>query len=117
MLILATTIPMPAGYFMPIFIFGESGVLRLLEVQVTGAGRWLLGRPLYPQDSTEVGPQGWRAAEARSAWFPLLILHLWPGAATGRLIGEALSLAFPEGIVAGGVVNPIMPGGYALAGK
>ncbi|XP_059547114.1 chloride channel protein ClC-Kb [Myotis daubentonii] len=59
MLILATTIPMPAGYFMPIFIFG---------------------------------------------------------AAIGRLIGEALSVAFPEGIVAGGVTNPIMPGGYALAG-
>ncbi|XP_076994156.1 chloride channel protein ClC-Kb [Tamandua tetradactyla] len=59
MLILATTIPMPAGYFMPIFIFG---------------------------------------------------------AAIGRLLGEALSLAFPEGITAGGVTNPIMPGGYALAG-
>ncbi|XP_004603423.2 chloride channel protein ClC-Kb isoform X2 [Sorex araneus] len=59
MLILATTIPIPAGYFMPIFIWG---------------------------------------------------------AAIGRLLGEALSLAFPEGIVAGGEVNPIMPGGYALAG-
>ncbi|XP_044794184.1 chloride channel protein ClC-Ka isoform X3 [Bubalus bubalis] len=59
MLILATTIPMPAGYFMPIFIFG---------------------------------------------------------AAIGRFLGEALSVAFPEGIVAGGVTNPIMPGGYALAG-
>ncbi|XP_035294777.1 chloride channel protein ClC-Ka isoform X4 [Cricetulus griseus] len=59
MLILATTIPMPAGYFMPIFIIG---------------------------------------------------------AAIGRLLGEALSIAFPEGIVAGGEVNPIMPGGYALAG-
>ncbi|XP_066872773.1 chloride channel protein ClC-Ka isoform X5 [Kogia breviceps] len=58
MMILATTIPMPAGYFMPIFIYG---------------------------------------------------------AAIGRLIGEALSVAFPEGIVAGGVTNPIMPGGYALA--
>ncbi|XP_070956186.1 chloride channel protein ClC-Ka isoform X7 [Macaca nemestrina] len=61
MLILATTIPMPAGYFMPIFIL------------------------------------------------------VWPGAAIGRLLGEALALAFPEGIVAGGVTNPIMPGGYALA--
>ncbi|MEJ1273310.1 chloride channel voltage-sensitive Kb [Cricetulus griseus] len=38
------------------------------------------------------------------------------GAAIGRLLGEALSIAFPEGIVAGGEVNPIMPGGYALAG-
>ena len=26
-------------------------------------------------------------------------------------------MAFPEGIVAGGVTNPIMPGGYALAGE
>lgn len=40
-----------------------------------------------------------------------------PGAAIGRLIGEALSLAFPEGIVVGGDINPIMPGGYALAGQ
>lgn len=39
------------------------------------------------------------------------------GAAIGRLLGEALSIAFPEGIVAGGEVNPIMPGGYALAGE
>ncbi|XP_069893957.1 chloride channel protein ClC-Ka-like [Dipodomys merriami] len=59
MLILVSTIPMPAGFFMPVFIMG---------------------------------------------------------AAIGRLLGEALSLAFPEGIVAGGVINPIMPGGYALAG-
>ncbi|XP_072863910.1 chloride channel protein ClC-Ka isoform X2 [Chlorocebus sabaeus] len=62
MLILASTIPMPAGYFMPIFIL------------------------------------------------------VWPGAAIGRLFGETLSFIFPEGIVAGGVTNPIMPGGYALAG-
>ncbi|XP_040613437.1 chloride channel protein ClC-Kb isoform X3 [Mesocricetus auratus] len=59
MLILATTIPIPAGYFMPIFIYG---------------------------------------------------------AVIGRLLGEFLSVAFPEGIVAGGDVNPIMPGAYALAG-
>jgi hypothetical protein len=39
------------------------------------------------------------------------------GAAIGRLLGEALSVAFPEGIVAGGEVYPIMPGGYALAGE
>uniref|UniRef100_F7H9U8 Uncharacterized protein n=1 Tax=Callithrix jacchus TaxID=9483 RepID=F7H9U8_CALJA len=59
MLILATTIPVPAGYFMPVFVFG---------------------------------------------------------AAIGRLFGETVSFIFPEGIVAGGVTNPIMPGGYALAG-
>ncbi|KAM4871770.1 chloride channel protein ClC-Ka-like isoform 1-T1 [Thomomys bottae] len=60
MLVLATTIPVPAGYFLPVFVYG---------------------------------------------------------AAIGRLLGEALSVAFPEGIVAGGVVNPIMPGAYALAGR
>ncbi|KAM6219807.1 chloride channel protein ClC-Ka-like isoform 2-T2 [Rhynchocyon petersi] len=59
MIILATTIPMPAGYFMPKFIYG---------------------------------------------------------AAIGRLLGEALSVAFPKGIIAGGVTYPIIPGGYALAG-
>uniref|UniRef100_A0A8C2QK81 Chloride channel protein n=1 Tax=Cricetulus griseus TaxID=10029 RepID=A0A8C2QK81_CRIGR len=59
MLILATTIPIPAGYFMPIFIYG---------------------------------------------------------AVIGRLLGEGLSVTFPEGIVAGGEVNPITPGAYALAG-
>ncbi|XP_006883679.1 PREDICTED: chloride channel protein ClC-Kb isoform X2 [Elephantulus edwardii] len=59
MVILATTIPMPAGYFMPKFVFG---------------------------------------------------------AGIGRLLGEALSVAFPKGILAGGVTYPIIPGGYALAG-
>nr|XP_045005216.1 chloride channel protein ClC-Kb isoform X4 [Jaculus jaculus] len=59
MLILATTIPIPAGYFMPLFVYG---------------------------------------------------------AAIGRLMGEVLSAAFPEGIMSGGVANPIMPGAYALAG-
>uniref|UniRef100_A0A2K6LQ97 Chloride channel protein n=1 Tax=Rhinopithecus bieti TaxID=61621 RepID=A0A2K6LQ97_RHIBE len=59
MLILATTIPIPAGCFMPIFIYG---------------------------------------------------------AVIGRLFGETLSFIFPEGIVAGGITNPIIPGGYALAG-
>lgn len=39
------------------------------------------------------------------------------GAVIGRLFGEVLSVAFPEGIVAGGRVNPIMPGAYALAGE
>uniref|UniRef100_A0A2K5Q1Q6 Chloride channel protein n=1 Tax=Cebus imitator TaxID=2715852 RepID=A0A2K5Q1Q6_CEBIM len=52
---------------------------------------------------------------AGSAWLPLT-LSLWPGAAIGRLFGETVSFVFPEGIVAGGVTNPIMPGGYALAG-
>ncbi|XP_030077966.1 chloride channel protein ClC-Kb isoform X3 [Microcaecilia unicolor] len=59
MLILATTMPLPAGYFMPVFLYG---------------------------------------------------------AAIGRLIGEIVAYLFPAGISAGGVINPIIPGGYALAG-
>ncbi|KAG2458735.1 CLCKB protein, partial [Polypterus senegalus] len=59
MLILATTMPMPAGYFMPVFIYG---------------------------------------------------------AALGRLVGELVAYFFPDGIKADGVINPIIPGGYALAG-
>nr|XP_020637703.1 chloride channel protein ClC-Kb-like isoform X3 [Pogona vitticeps] len=59
MLILATTMPMPAGYFMPVFVYG---------------------------------------------------------AAIGRLVGEVVALLFPEGIWSEGLVSPITPGAYALAG-
>ncbi|XP_078498669.1 chloride channel protein ClC-Kb-like [Lissotriton helveticus] len=59
MFTLATTMPMPAGYFMPVFIYG---------------------------------------------------------AAIGRLVGEVVAFIFPTGIKMDGIVNPIIPGGYALAG-
>ncbi|KAJ7306389.1 hypothetical protein JRQ81_009735 [Phrynocephalus forsythii] len=59
MLILATTMPMPAGYFMPVFVYG---------------------------------------------------------AAIGRLVGEVVALLFPDGIWSEGLVSPITPGAYALAG-
>nr|CAH0108617.1 unnamed protein product [Daphnia galeata] len=38
------------------------------------------------------------------------------GAAFGRMIGEAMYLWFPEGISTGGVLHPILPGGYAIVG-
>ncbi|KAM9299542.1 chloride channel protein ClC-Kb [Gastrophryne carolinensis] len=59
MFILATTLPMPAGYFMPVFIYGAS---------------------------------------------------------IGRLVGETIAFIFPGGITSDGEINPIIPGGYALAG-
>ncbi|XP_042335951.1 chloride channel protein ClC-Kb-like isoform X2 [Sceloporus undulatus] len=59
MLTLATTMPMPAGYFMPVFIYG---------------------------------------------------------AAIGRLVGEVVAFLFPQGILSEGLVSPITPGAYALAG-
>ncbi|XP_051895324.1 chloride channel K isoform X3 [Pristis pectinata] len=59
MLILATTMAMPAGYFMPVLIYG---------------------------------------------------------AVIGRMVGEFMAFIFPNGINSEGVLNPIIPGGYALAG-
>uniref|UniRef100_A0A8D0FGA4 Chloride channel protein n=1 Tax=Strix occidentalis caurina TaxID=311401 RepID=A0A8D0FGA4_STROC len=38
MLILATTLPLPAGYFMPIFIYGESGCLLAWSEGALGGG-------------------------------------------------------------------------------
>lgn len=65
MLILATTIPMPAGYFMPIFIFGESGC-QGSEAQGAGTGPWLLVH-LPPQYGAETGPQVGKVLGSRSA--------------------------------------------------
>uniref|UniRef100_W5MMQ1 Chloride channel K n=1 Tax=Lepisosteus oculatus TaxID=7918 RepID=W5MMQ1_LEPOC len=59
MLLLATTMPMPAGYFMPVVIYG---------------------------------------------------------AAIGRFVGEVVAYLFPEGMQSEGILSPINPGGYSLAG-
>lgn len=39
------------------------------------------------------------------------------GAAFGRLVGEIMAAAFPDGIHADGSVYPIVPGGYAVVGE
>lgn len=38
------------------------------------------------------------------------------GAALGRAVGEAMALWFPNGVRYGGVITPIIPGGYATVG-
>ncbi|KAL7305148.1 hypothetical protein TKK_0002546 [Trichogramma kaykai] len=38
------------------------------------------------------------------------------GAALGRAIGEAMALQFPNGVRYGGIITPIVPGGYATVG-
>ncbi|XP_024874797.1 chloride channel protein 2 isoform X1 [Temnothorax curvispinosus] len=38
------------------------------------------------------------------------------GAALGRAVGEAMALWFPTGVRYGGVITPIIPGGYATVG-
>ncbi|KAG5329820.1 CLCN2 protein, partial [Acromyrmex charruanus] len=38
------------------------------------------------------------------------------GAALGRMVGEAMALWFPTGVRYGGVITPIVPGGYATVG-
>ncbi|XP_011149998.1 chloride channel protein 2 isoform X2 [Harpegnathos saltator] len=38
------------------------------------------------------------------------------GAALGRAVGEAMALWFPTGVRYGGIITPIIPGGYATVG-
>ncbi|XP_043513002.1 chloride channel protein 2 isoform X1 [Frieseomelitta varia] len=38
------------------------------------------------------------------------------GAALGRVVGEAMALWFPNGVRYGGIITPIVPGGYATVG-
>ncbi|XP_058128872.1 chloride channel protein 2 isoform X2 [Anopheles ziemanni] len=38
------------------------------------------------------------------------------GAAFGRIIGEAMHLSFPHGVRYGGMLAPIIPGGYSVVG-
>ncbi|XP_011503467.1 PREDICTED: chloride channel protein 2 [Ceratosolen solmsi marchali] len=38
------------------------------------------------------------------------------GAALGRAVGEAMALQFPHGVRYGGIITPIVPGGYATVG-
>ncbi|XP_003400562.1 chloride channel protein 2 isoform X1 [Bombus affinis] len=38
------------------------------------------------------------------------------GAALGRAVGEAMALWFPNGVRYGGIITPIVPGGYATVG-
>ncbi|XP_075877499.1 chloride channel protein 2-like isoform X2 [Nelusetta ayraudi] len=46
------------------------------------------------------------------AFMPVFLI----GAAFGRLVGEIMAAAFPDGIHADGSVYPIVPGGYAVVG-
>ncbi|XP_055084540.1 chloride channel protein 2a [Periophthalmus magnuspinnatus] len=46
------------------------------------------------------------------AFMPVFLI----GAAFGRLVGEIMASAFPDGIHADGTVYPIVPGGYAVVG-
>ncbi|XP_055007988.1 chloride channel protein 2a [Boleophthalmus pectinirostris] len=46
------------------------------------------------------------------AFMPVFLI----GAAFGRLVGEIMAAAFPDGIHADGTVYPIVPGGYAVVG-
>ncbi|KPM09749.1 chloride channel protein-like protein [Sarcoptes scabiei] len=47
-------------------------------------------------------------------WFKKEVFKI--GAAFGRLSGELMALAFPEGIPFGGYRTPIVPGGYSVVG-
>lgn len=106
MFTLATTLPMPAGYFMPVFIYGESVYPKcFLRRSVFGV---LSGK-------SQRSPNRRQIAFIRSDTdLPILSSA---GAAIGRFVGEIIAYIFPGGITSDGVTNPIIPGGYALAGE
>lgn len=91
MLVLACTLPLPAGYFMPMFVLGEEHhVFSSKGNNKTKQHIWFL---LY-----EFGVSA-------------------PGAAGGRLLGEGVAHVFSTGVVFGHHWDSVYPGVYALAGK
>lgn len=46
----------------------------------------------------------------------IFIPSLKMGAGLGRLVGEVMHVWFPNGVGYGGAINPIVPGGYSVAG-
>lgn len=41
---------------------------------------------------------------------------LFVGAGLGRIVGEAMHVWFPNGVGIAGIMNPIVPGAYSVAG-
>lgn len=86
----STTMPIPSGAFMPVFILGK-----------------------------RIGEREWGISNWASVHFFFNIMpDLSPqGAAFGRLIGEIMATLFPNGILFDGIVYRILPGGYAVIGQ
>lgn len=92
----ATTMPVPCGAFMPVFLIGECNVLIKWDLKVP---------PAVVKTTLVVYLCVFGVAGGAS------------GAAFGRLVGEIMAAAFPDGIHADGSVYPIVPGGYAVVGE
>ena len=102
LLIIAMTIPVPAGYFMPMFIYGKkkgqnNNDFHQCKKSVAYCTDFIFKCLTYNCSVT-----GSCASRA--------------GAVLGRLVGELLALAFPAGISTEGMAVYITPGAYALAG-
>lgn len=90
----ATTMPVPCGAFMPVFLIGECSVLIKRDLKVS---------PAVVKTTLVVYLCAFGVGAS--------------GAAFGRLVGEIMAAAFPDGIHADGSVYPIVPGGYAVVGE
>ena len=104
-LVLACTLPLPAGYFMPVFVCGE-----LLEAQFQ----------IQVQSSESDCSFSKVKAEVMGRVIALLVHHLGfspPGAAVGRLLGEGLAHLSSTGLISGQQWASVNPGGYALIGR
>ncbi|KAM8982581.1 chloride channel protein 1 isoform 3-T3 [Sarcophilus harrisii] len=127
MSIVATTMPIPCGGFMPVFVLGEclKGCRNLgfwesdgkLGFVVLGIGLsfWALRSGWL--DSGNLKGRNFGSPE-RTLIFCLSIAHSisHPGAAFGRLVGEIMAMLFPDGILFDGIIYKILPGGYAVIG-
>lgn len=109
MLVLACTLPLPAGYFMPVFVYGE-----------WRERTWVSLFCKMPE---------WHKFECKYQEFVLLrpLTRMWkleywnlnfcfPGAALGRLLGEGVAYVSSTGVTSGQQWASVNPGGYALAG-
>lgn len=113
MLVLACTLPLPAGYFMPVFVYGEwrerawvSLFCNYIHLHNTFT-IWMYCK--HQEFVLRPLTRMWK-------------LEYWnlnfcsPGAALGRLLGEGVAYVSSTGVTSGQQWAYINPGGYALAG-
>lgn len=103
MLVLACTLPLPAGYFMPVFVYGEW--------KRTWASLFCRMPELH---QSECNYQDFFLPNCNVNTRVLKIC--FPGAALGRLLGEGVAYVSSTGVTPGQQWASINPGGYALAG-
>lgn len=110
MLVLACTLPLPAGYFMPVFIYGECFNFKFPYNKSVS---------LHPPSAgvKAVFFLTWQKLLSKKPFLIGRFGFSFPGAAIGRLIGEGAAYLSSTGVTPGQQWGSVNPGGYALAGR